>query len=125
MREESLQHREQVTKNSNYVLQWSKTDETGAGVAVNPQDTMIHTVQHKGKKCQGHTHVNTVRTIKTKTQMDTVDRLYTLRIENKEKSAILHTAQTSSSLQKANKYTNVWLYKERVATAFTDTMYRS
>lgn len=48
-REERLQHREQVTKNSNYVLQWSTTNETGAGVALKPQDTMIHTVQHKEK----------------------------------------------------------------------------
>lgn len=60
--------------------------------------------------------------------MDTVDILYILRIENKEnkeKGAVLHTAQTSSSLQKANKYTNVWLYKERAAIVFTDTIYRS
>lgn len=46
-KEESLQHREQVTKNSNYVLQWSTSDETRAGVALKPQDTMIHIVQHK------------------------------------------------------------------------------
>lgn len=41
----SLQHREQVTKNSNYVLQWSTTDGIGAGVALKLQDTVIHTVQ--------------------------------------------------------------------------------
>lgn len=49
MRDGSLQHREQVTKNSNYVLQWSTTDEIGAGVAVKLQDTVIHTVQASQK----------------------------------------------------------------------------
>lgn len=42
--------REQVTKNSNYVLQWSTTDETGAGGALRPQDTTIRTVQPEEKK---------------------------------------------------------------------------
>lgn len=70
-REESLQHREQVTKNGNYVLQWSTTDETGAGVALKPQDTEIHTVRHK-EKWQEHTRVRTVRATNTKEHMDCV-----------------------------------------------------
>lgn len=41
--------REQVTKNSNYVLQWSTTDETGARGALRPQDTTIRTVQPEEK----------------------------------------------------------------------------
>ncbi len=49
-KEKSLQ---QVTKNSNYVLQWSTTDETGAGVALKPQDTMIHSIQQREKNDRG------------------------------------------------------------------------
>lgn len=39
-----------ATRNSNYVLQWSTTDETGAGGAPRPQDTSVRTVQPEGRK---------------------------------------------------------------------------
>lgn len=45
-KEESLQHTKRVTKNSNYVLQWSTTDETGAGGALKPPNATVHTAEH-------------------------------------------------------------------------------
>lgn len=70
-KEWSLQHRRQVTKNSNYVLQWSKTDETRAAVALKPQDTTIHTVQHIGEMTETHLR-------DTKTNMNTYIHTVTL-----------------------------------------------
>ena len=71
-KEGSLQRREQVTKNSNYVLQWSKTDETGAAVALKPQDTPIHTVQHIEEMTETHSCAHKSETVRdTKTHMNT------------------------------------------------------
>ena len=66
-KEGNLQHRRQVTKNSNYVLQWSKTDETGAAVALKPQDTPIHTVQHIEKMTETHFCARSQRHIRIQT----------------------------------------------------------